>query len=328
MPPAVPDLPASPAAPLAAGAPPQVSVVVPTHNRAAMLMRAIDSVLAQTCGDFELIVVDDASSDDTLQRLAAHPDPRLRTLVSATACGAPRARNRGIAASRGRFVAFLDDDDEWLPEKLERQLEMFDRGPPQLGLVHGGSVVVAAASGRVVHTVVPTPGLAVRPADFLGEITFTTSVVMIRRECFDAIGVFDESLAGAQDRDLWIRLAGAYRFDGVPQVLVRRHIHGAQITTSLPAKILAKQQIIAKYARELRDQPRQLAQHQWRLGILLCVAGDRAAGRRALCASILARPWQKSAWRDLLTAFAPADRCRAALTSRRLDTIDGVLLYY
>lgn len=320
--------PAAPSPPNIADAPPLVSVVVPTRNRAAMLRRALDSVLAQTCRDFEVIVVDDASSDDTLQQLARHPDRRIRSLASDAPGGAPRARNRGIAAARGCYVAFLDDDDEWLPQKLEAQLDVFSRGSSRLGLVHGGSMVVAAASGRTVHTVVPTPGLAVRPADFLGEITFTTSVVMIRRQCFDEVGVFDETLAGAQDRDLWIRLAGAFEFDAVPQVLMRRYVHGAQITTSLPAKIRAKQQIIAKYARELRAQPRQLAQHQWRLGILLCVAGDRAAGRRALCASIAARPWQKSAWRDLLTSFASVARCRAVLTSRRLEAIDGVLLYY
>jgi glycosyltransferase involved in cell wall biosynthesis len=311
------------------GAPaPLVSIVVPTRNRAAMLQRAIASVAAQTFADYELIVVDDASIDDTLQQLAAQPDPRLRVIASPSPGGAPRARNRGVAAARGRFVAFLDDDDEWLPQKLERQLEVFARGPARLGLVHGGSTVVSSTTGRVVHTVVPMPGLPVQPADFLGEISFTTSVVLVRRQCLEEVGVFDEALAGSQDRDLWIRLAGACDFDAVPEVLVRRFIHGAQITTSLPAKIRAKQQIIAKYRRELRARPRELSQHLWRLGILQCVAGDRVAGRRALLGSIAARPWQRSAWRDLLTSFAPGDRCRAALTARRLDSVDGVLLYY
>lgn len=307
---------------------PVVSVVVPTRNRAAMLRRAIASVAAQTFADFELIVVDDASTDDTLSQLAVDPDPRLRVLSCPRAGGAPRARNRGVAAARGRFVAFLDDDDEWLPQKLERQLEVFARGPERLGLVHGGSTVVASATGRVAHRVVPGPGVSVEPGDFLGEISFTTSVVLVRRRYLDEVGVFDESLAGSQDRDLWIRLAGACDFDAVPEVLVRRFIHGAQITTSLPAKIRAKQQIIAKYRRELGARPRDLSQHLWRLGILQCVAGDRAAGRRAFLGSIAARPWQRSAWHDLLTSFAPGDRCRAALTARRLDSVDGVLLYY
>jgi len=311
------------------GAPvPLVSIVVPTRNRAAMLQRAIASVAGQTFADFELIVVDDASTDDTLQQLAVHPESRLRVLCSPCPGGAPRARNRGVAAARGRFLAFLDDDDEWLPQKLERQLEVFARGSARLGLVHGGSTVVSSATGRVVHTVVPTPGLAVRAGDFLGEISFTTSVVLVRRQCLEEVGVFDEALAGSQDRDLWIRLAGACDFDAVPEVLVRRYIHGAQITTSLPAKIRAKQQIISKYRRELRARPRELSQHLWRLGILQCVAGDRAAGRRAFFGSIVARPWQRSAWRDLLTSFASGERCRAALTARRLDSVDGVLLYY
>jgi glycosyltransferase involved in cell wall biosynthesis len=307
---------------------PTVSVVLPTRNRAAMLLRAIASVVAQTCGDFELIVVDDASTDDTAARLAGVADPRLRCLVNDVAGGGPRARNRGIAAARGRFVAFLDDDDEWLPQKLQRQLEVFERGSAGLGLVQGGSEVVASGSGRVVHTVVPLVGRAVRPEDFLDEIDFTTSVVMIRRSCLDEVGGFDETLAGAQDRDLWIRLAGACEFDAVPEVLVRRHVHGAQITASLPAKILAKQQILAKYAAELRARPRLRSRHLWRLGILQCVAGDRAAGRRALLASIAARPWQRSAWQDLLTSFMSPARCGATLTARRLDSVDGVLLYY
>jgi hypothetical protein len=319
---------AVPSTPVPGVAAPLVSVVVPTRNRATMLRRAIASVVAQTFADFELIVVDDASTDDTVSQLAADPDPRLRVLCSPCAGGAPRARNRGVAAARGRFVAFLDDDDEWLPQKLERQLAVFARGPERLGLVHGGSAVISSATGRVVHTVLPEPGLAVEPGDFLGEISFTTSVVLVRRQCLEAVGVFDETLAGSQDRDLWIRLAGACDFDAVPEVLVRRHIHGAQITTSLPAKIRAKQQIIAKYQRELRARPRQLSQHLWRLGILQCVAGDRAAGRRAFLGSIAARPWQRSAWRDLLTSFTPAERCRAVLTARRLDSVDGVLLYY
>jgi len=307
---------------------PAVSVIVPTHDRQAMLVRAIDSVLAQTCTDFELIVVDDASVDGTGAWLQTLSDPRLRCLRFDTAGGAPRARNLGIGAARGRYVAFLDDDDEWLPRKLELQLAAFERGSPRLGLVHGGSAVIAAQSGRVVHTVVPTPGLATRAADFLGEITFTTSVVMIRRQCFDAIGGFDESLAGAQDRDLWIRLAGAFEFDAVPEVLLRRFVHGAQITSSLPAKILAKQQIIAKYRRELRAMPRRHAHHLWRLGILQCVAGDRAGGRRTLLASLVAYPWQRAAWRDLLTTLRPRDRCRDRLAARRLETVDGVRLYY
>jgi glycosyltransferase involved in cell wall biosynthesis len=99
--------------------------VVPTRNRGAMLRRAIASVCVQTRANFALIVVDDASTDDTLAQLATAPDAQFRVLASPVAGGAPRARNRGIAAARGRYVAFLDDD-EWLPQRLERRLDSID----------------------------------------------------------------------------------------------------------------------------------------------------------------------------------------------------------
>src|SRR3954471_3920817 len=104
---------------------PRVSVVVPTHNRADVVGRAVASVLAQTERDLEVIVVDDASTDGTAQRLAelAKGDDRIRIIANAVALGGGGARNAGIAASRGQWVAFLDDDDEWLPAKLAIQLE-------------------------------------------------------------------------------------------------------------------------------------------------------------------------------------------------------------
>lgn len=307
---------------------PCVSVIVPTRNRGALLERALDGVLRQSWPDFEVIVVDDASTDDTAERLARCADPRLRVLREAQPGGGPRARNRAAAAARGRFLAFLDDDDEWLPEKLARQLAVFDAGPDDLGLVQTGQWVVSAVSGRVIHSVSPPAGVSPSPVDFLGEISMTTSVVMVRRDVFERVGGFDEALAGAQDRDLWIRLAAVCRFDAVPDPLVRRYLHGEQITCSLPAKIRAKQQLLAKHAAALRAHPRHRAHHLWRLGILQCVAGEVAAGRRALLAAICAAPVRRAAWRDLLSALGPARRAARVLAQRRIDTVDGIPLYY
>lgn len=305
-----------------------VSIIVPTHNRSAMLLRALASALQQTHECFEILVIDDGSTDDTAQAVAAIGDSRIRYLRNQHAAGACAARNRGIDASHGAFVAFLDDDDEWLPRKLALQLACFAAAGPEVALVYGGSAVVSASTGRVVHTVIPARTHA-HYSDYFGEITFTTSVVLIRRSALEADCYFDETLPGAQDRDLWIRLAKRFDFDFVPEVLVKRYIHGDQITASLPAKIAAKRQIIEKYRQDLIDHPQHFAHHLWRLGILECVAGDLARGRASLFAAIRRCPTQTPPWRDLFTAVTrSAASCREALTQRRLGRVDDIQLYY
>src|SRR5215207_4189569 len=115
---------------------PAVSVVLPTYNRAPLLGRSIRSVLGQSYGDFELLVIDDGSTDGTAGVVAAFGDPRVRYVPLARNTGAGAARNVGIRMSRGRFMAFQDSDDEWLPSKLAKQLSAFGRGPSGLGVVY------------------------------------------------------------------------------------------------------------------------------------------------------------------------------------------------
>jgi glycosyltransferase involved in cell wall biosynthesis len=118
---------------------PLISVVLPTYNRASMLAVAVQSVLAQTFADLELIVVDDGSTDETPGVLEAIADPRLVRLRSDQQRGAAVSRNAGIGAARGEFLAFQDSDDEWLPGKLERQLSVFADHGSGLGAVGGGA---------------------------------------------------------------------------------------------------------------------------------------------------------------------------------------------
>src|SRR6188474_1008516 len=119
--------------------PPKVSVVIPVFNRPAAVRRAIDSVLAQTVQDFEIIVVDDGSTDGTAAAVTAIQDPRITLVKHDQRRGGSAARNSGIRASIAPYVAFLDSDDEWLPSKLERQLEVFENGKEDLGLVYTGA---------------------------------------------------------------------------------------------------------------------------------------------------------------------------------------------
>jgi len=306
---------------------PRVSVVIPTRDRAALLRRALDSVFAQICADFEIIVVDDASTDDTARMLADVADPRLRVLRQSTPGGAPRARNLAIAAARAEYVAFLDDDDEWLPRKLELQLERFARGTARLGLVHCGTDLVSARSGRCVHRF-DAPDRPMHWTEFLRDMPFTTSNAMVRSRALREVGGFDETLAGAQDRDLWIRLARGHEIGAVPQMLVRRFLHGEQISSSLAAKLRAKEQFLSKYGEELRARPSDLAQHLWRLGILYCVAGRISEGRRALLRAAWTGRGRFPALRDLLTTLRSPRDCAASIAQRRVSFVDGIPNYY
>ena len=127
---------------------PRVSVIITTHNRADMLPRAVDSVLAQTFQDYEIIIVDDCSTDHTPEVIAKFDDPRIRSFRHEVNKRQAAAINTGILNALGEYMAFLDDDDEWLPSKLERQTALLDSSPPKVGLVYGWLDEVNGSTGE------------------------------------------------------------------------------------------------------------------------------------------------------------------------------------
>ena len=134
---------------------PRITVVIPTYRRPQLLSEAIRSVLNQTYQDFEIVVVDDNSGDDTEKVVRAFGEARVRYIAHETnkRCGA--GKNTGIRNSESELIAFLDDDDEWLPPKLERQVAVLDRSPATTGLVYAGFHVIDRSTGLLLRTVVP-----------------------------------------------------------------------------------------------------------------------------------------------------------------------------
>lgn len=203
---------------------PDVSVIIPTYNYAQFLAESIQSVLQQTYSEFELLVVDDGSTDQTRQVVAQfESDPRVRYLFQENR-GDAAARNTGINHTTGRFVAFLDSDDLWLPEKLARQVEVLQLRP-EISVVYTAIVLQQIDEQRRLP---PPP--AWRESTLYEEllyrnvITGSHSSVMIRREVFEQVGLFDDAFR-ISDRDLWRRLAerhGFYRLDE-PLVCIRKH---------------------------------------------------------------------------------------------------------
>ena len=205
--------------PMSDSTPPAVSVIIPTFDRAELVGRAVASVLAQTHADLECLVVDDGSRDHTPEVLAAMGDPRLRVWRTQNR-GVSAARNLGLAESRGEYVAFLDSDDEWLPEKLARQLAFMVDG----GLSASHTEEIWMRGGRRVN-----PGA--RYAKPTGDI-FTASLdlcvispscSMFARSLFARVGTFDPDLPACEDYDLWLRVCLAVPVGFWPEKLTIRH---------------------------------------------------------------------------------------------------------
>jgi glycosyltransferase involved in cell wall biosynthesis len=307
---------------------PAVSVIIPTYNRAQWLRKAIKSALEQTYRNFEIIVVDDGSTDNTKELVAKLDSPIVRYVSDGTNRGAAASRNTGIGAARGEFIAFLDDDDEWVPAKLQKQLDKFSTSRATVGVVYGGSSIVSARSGKTIHSFTSQHSPEHKEADFLRTVTFSTSVPLIRKSCFHTVGLFDETLPGSQDRDMWIRLARRYEFEFISEVLVRRYIHGEQITTNLKKKIEAKEKIYRKYYDVLLQHPDIMAHHLSRLGILYCVDGRSWKGMRCFLKAILHSPARRDLYKDFFLSIAAPQKHRRLLLSKKVGNIDGIQLYY
>jgi glycosyltransferase involved in cell wall biosynthesis len=281
-----------------------VSVVMPTHNRAQMLSRAVKSVLAQSHKDLELIIVDDASTDETAEVVASIDDDRVVALTNPECLGGAASRNRGIEIARGEYVAFLDDDDLWLPSKLEKQVSRFAELPRRVGVIYTGHCYVSENTQNVVWNQFPINKGNVLVALLKGCIT-TSSTAMIRRELLHEVRGFDPELPAAQEWDLWIRLAKICEFDYVPQVLVMLYIHGKQLSTDLAGKIRARKMLLEKYLETIKQHPLILADHYKRLGVLNILSGQKSAGRKYLLKSLRTNPRSLNCLTHLGLSFLP-----------------------
>jgi O-antigen biosynthesis protein len=199
--------------------PPPVSVIVPTYNRAHQLPRAIESVLSQTFAAFELLIVDDGSTDRTPSIASAYADERVHYLRQNVNQGVGAARNIGLRKSRGEFVAFLDSDDEWLPQKIECQVEQFRKSPVEVGLLYTGVETVATGGKRWLFE--PAHRGDVYERLLMGNVIHSGSSVMVRRNVIRNAGFFDELIPAIEDYDYWLRIARYYRFDYIDAPLVR-----------------------------------------------------------------------------------------------------------
>lgn len=236
----------------------QVSVIIPTRNRSALLKRALISVLTQTLEDLECLVVDDASKDGTREVVAGFEDKRLLYLHHDTSRHASASRNTGIASAKGNFIAFLDDDDEWLPEKLEKQVSLLSKLSPRVGLVYCWMDYVA--HGKTVRKYRPLLKGDIFKETLDKQPIGNSSTLLVRRNVIHHVGMFDETLPRGNDGDFIRRVCRRYLVDFVPEVLVHVHVgHGGRISGKSPQDlanaITGGETKLRKFGCELKALP-------------------------------------------------------------------------
>lgn len=239
--------------PDAVSATPAVSVVIPTYNRARLLPEAIRSVARQTFEDFEIIVVDDGSTDNTAEVVEALNLPRLRYIRCRENSGANRARNIGIESARGTYVSFQDSDDEWAPQKLAKQVAMARELDAD---------IVFCAFNRVDDggsTRVPKPGYGIRPGlhnlhqQLLLGSFISCQTLMVRRRLLVEVGLFDESLPRLQDWELCLRLSREHPIGFLEEPLVTATLQGDSTTRDFEKYREAVELILARHADSFAD---------------------------------------------------------------------------
>jgi glycosyltransferase involved in cell wall biosynthesis len=323
---------------------PKVSVIIPAYNRAVLLPETIESVLQQTFRDFEIIVVDDGSTDDTAKVVreiaspalsvvpfshrkagvamterdknnrndkpqTANREPRTVKYIYQENRGPGAARNTGIRAARGEYVAFLDSDDIWLQEKLSAQIDLLER--------HLDTALVFSNCQNFDGKGTPYPALFHYKQPPRGQVFYNlftwnfiaTSSVFVRRECLDAVGPFDETPCMNEDFDMWLRLAARFPIDFTDQILIKHRMHAGNMYTDAPESTLrfhlghtrALEKMLVLYPALMRAFPtparKEVARWDYKTARLYLRQEKRSMARRYLARSLRRYPFS---WRSLL----------------------------
>jgi len=290
--------------------PPPVSVLTPTHNRAQLLRRAMASVLSQTWREFEWIVVDDGSTDETAQVLAACTDPRLKCIRLDPNKGVAAARNAGIRMARGNVVAFLDDDDEYLPDYLGSVLDVFGAAGIGPDVVWTGVERVFERSGASAHIVQHVwdcqslgSDLGGSSSDHLEQLNMACGL-SVRRESLLRAGLFDESMKVSEDIDLLLRLGAAgCRFRCLTEILIRVHIHLApSLSRSSKYSSIAacNSMLVEKNRVFLEANPKLWMHFHDMLAGDYYRAGERGPARKLILQMLCRMPWRLRTLEKLL----------------------------
>lgn len=254
---------------------PLVSCIIPSYKRNDMIVRAIDSILAQTYPNLEILVIDDNVPGDEYSRqlseLIKHYDnEKVKLVIQKEHINGAAARNKGISVASGEYIAFLDDDDEWLPSKIEKQISFIMRHPEIKGV---STLYSIYSNGKLVTSQKEYSTENLQLKVFLREVDITTVSFLATKESLINIGGFDEHLIRHQDLQLFVAFLDSYRIGLVPEILVKVHSDSAINRPNMSKLIRVKkdyfesvQKYLEKYSQ--KDQKRILANHNFEIAYI------------------------------------------------------------
>lgn len=269
---------------------PKVSVIIPTYNRSKSISRTINSVLNQTYTDFEIIIVNDNSNDntETIINSFLNSDPRLRYIKHNVNKGGPASRNTGIKNSNGKYIALLDDDDEWYPEKLEKQVHLLDNSSDDVGLIYCGCET-ADKHGNIISKTYPKKRGNLF-YDLLGNNFIPSPTNLIRKECFDKIGFCDETLKSRQDLDLWVRISNYYQIDYISEILTRRNVSDVSISGNINSVLAGHLLFLEKYKYDICKNRKLHSNYLKNIGIYHAYIKNYSVSKQYLKQSLECEP--------------------------------------
>lgn len=229
-----------------------LSTVIPAFNVEKFIVPAVESVLSQNFADLEVIVVDDGSTDGTAQSLTPIRDRRLQ-LITQPNKGLAGARNTGIKAAKGKYIALLDGDDVWFPTKIEKQVSWMERDPT-IGFTYTYSAYIdeyGEPTGQLWITTVAEPSYL----DLIIRNHVMASSVVVRRDCFSQAGIFNEELRACEDQELWVRILHKTNYKGrlVPEVLAGYRVRSDSLTMNFEHQLLSARKVMEIFAANLPE---------------------------------------------------------------------------
>ena len=286
-----------------------ISIITPTYNRASYLPETIRSALGQTYTNFELIIVDDGSEDDTCSVLEPFlADTRVRYFYQKNQ-GQSVARNVAIAQSSGGLIAFLDSDDVWKPDKLEKQVAVFE-AYPDVDIVHGDEAVIDERSVVISRkNMARHSGFITR--QLLADNSVSITTALVKRRCFEEMGCFDVSVGVADDYELWLRFSARYRFHYEPGIVASYRVMADQISSDKYRRFEANEVIIRRFLARYGDVL-SVGERRWGLARFYCrkarfmaSVGKRSEAFGALRRAFSNAPLDSVVWRALYRTLVP-----------------------
>jgi len=281
---------------------PFVSIILPTYNRAYILSRSIDSVLNQTYDNFELIIVDDGSTDNTQEIVNSFDDIRIRYLQNEENKGVSSALNIGIRFSSGDFISFQGSDDIWKPNKLYKELEKFKTANNEVGIVY--SRVCQIKSNKKKY--VPDSNVVKKEGSIHQDLlkgNFVNGLSCIRRECFEKVGLFDENLHSLEDWELYLRISKYFLFNYVNETLVIASLGDDNLSVDPKTYINSAKLILKKHNNDFIKDRIALAINYSYIGSWYCLDGKTHLGRHYLYKSIRCYPFNYKLFAAYLISF-------------------------